>query len=167
MGITEIITIAIALFGLIFLIKQINQNTKVSKADFIYRLRNDFYSKKSKFILFFIEEKIINNKNKDDKYFTLDRDKIINLHIEYSDFKNFAELSNYVIHIQDMDNYVLGYLNDIGEYLKKGVIDKDYVVNSFQDPFRVIRKNKIIWDYIHQSKKYQFIENIERLIKNN
>lgn len=135
------------------------------EADFIFRLRNDFYSKKNKLIMFFIENDFIefkeNNKEnkKYDSYFVIKEKCVNELPIQFNEFKIFAQKSNYAIHIQDMDNYVLGYLNDIGEYWKNGTIDIDYIANSFEYPIRIVLENEVIKNYIINNK-YSFIEKI-------
>lgn len=150
----EIITISIALLGLVAVVMQIRKSTEATKADFIYRLRDDFYSKKTKFILFFIENDFIEFRgNKEDgkdyeSYFVIKKDSINLLNENFSAFIEFAKKSFYTIHIQEMDDYVLGYLNDIGEYYKNGIIDIDYIFNSFGYYLVNVSQNTAIKEYI-------------------
>ena len=165
----EIITTAIAFLSLLTVMYQLWNNTRVTKADFIYSIRNDFYSKKSKFIMFFIEYDFIDfkeNKEKGknyDSYFAIDKNKVKSLSEQFKVFETFAEKSDYTIHIQDMDNYVLGYLNDIGEYYKKRIIDFDYIFNSFGYYIVRVSENQAIKDYIKWDRNVKLCINDYKL----
>lgn len=152
--ITDIIAVLIALLSLVVVFFQLRIYTKTMNADFIFRLRNDFYSKKNKFIMFFIENDFIEFKENKEKgkeyesYFEINRVKVEKLQEQFSAFKKYAKETEYAIHIQDMDNYVLGYLEDIGEFNKRKVVDFTYILISFGYSILKVYENKAIIDYI-------------------
>lgn len=164
----DILTALIALSSIITIIcllwyntKSININTealninaKTMGADFIYRLRNDFYSKKNKLIMFFIENDFIDFKENKEKgkeyesYFAIKKDKVDSLPENFSVYIEFAKNSFYTIHIQEMDDFVLGYLEDIGEFYARKIFDIKYISNAFGYYIIKVFENKAMKEYI-------------------
>ncbi len=166
--IIDLIAVLIALASLVTVYFQIQINTKTVKADFIYRLKNDFYSKKSMLILFFIEKDLITftESNKVcESYFAIKEKEVKELPIQFKVFINFAEKSNYAIHIQEMDNFVLGYLEDIGEFYDRKIFDIKYISNAFGYYIIKVLENKAIDKYLKWDREEKYCQNDYKLFE--
>ena len=149
-GYIEFLTPIIALIGVIIALFQLAKNNKNRMADFTHRLDNDFFTKETENFIILIDLELIEfiEINKDDCFFKIKQQEVLNLSGRYSVVKEFSRIRNYEISTQEMDDYYLGLFEKIGLYGKTKVINIEFIYECFDYYIQLAYENNEIKKYI-------------------
>lgn len=123
---------------------QFQKANHISSADFIHRLKNDFFGKETR-ELFFLFEK---------DYLRYDEDNEV-FEVVKIDEKTKAELgiTRKFFTIYEVDDFILGDVYDLGLFEQKRIVDIDMVYEEFGYYVETIWENKAIRYYIDNQRK--------------
>lgn len=123
---------------------QFRKANHISSADFIHRLKNDFFGKETR-ELFFLFEK---------DYLRYDEDNEV-FEVVKIDEKTKAELgiTRKFFTIYEVDDFILGDVYDLGLFEQKRIVDIDMVYEEFGYYVETIWENKAIRYYIENQRK--------------
>ncbi len=136
---------AIWTFVLVFVAYlQFRKANHISSADFIHRLKNDFFNKETREIYFLFEK----------DYFRYDEENEI-FEVVKIDDKTKAELgiTRKFFTIYEVDDFLLGDIYDLGLFEQKRIIDIDLVYEEFGYYIATVWENKAIRYYIHNQRE--------------
>ena len=138
--VTGLITGVGTLFLFLTALIQLNSLSKTSKAEFIHKFKNDFFNDKTNRIFTAIDE---------------GRIKFVNSRVPH--FKIHRQESTINTHV--IDNLLLGHLEDLGVFEKKGVVDIDMIYELFDYYIEVCWENEEIKNYINYQGDGDIYEN--------
>jgi hypothetical protein len=123
---------------------QFRKANHISSADFIHRLKNDFFGKETR-ELFFLFEK---------DYLRYDEDNEV-FEVVKIDEKTKSELgiTRKFFTIYEVDDFILGDVYDLGLFEQKRIVDIDMVYEEFGYYVATIWENKAIRYYIDNQRK--------------
>jgi hypothetical protein len=152
-SILTIIPIVITVGGLIIAINQLNENKKIAKANFAREFKNDFFTPQARELIMLFEYdllkfevlKNIKRPKHDIGYFIIDSVKLKGYNKDtisrfFSSSKKFSEF-------EIVDNLLL-HLDDLGYYLRKNLIDIDYIFNCFDYDITLVWENRELQKYL-------------------
>jgi hypothetical protein len=129
--------------------KQLSGLAQTSRADFIFRLKSEFFNPRSKPLLFLIEEDLIDFILEGETgYFVI---KDANDERVKSLMRYFGFTENR-IPTQEIDDLILGILEDVGMFQRKGVITLEDVYGVFDTYVVEINDNPAIREYMKYSR---------------
>jgi len=162
-SITDWIVAVTAIVGLIFAIVQLLSFKKSRAADFIYRLKRDFFIEKTQAIIFFIDEDILSFQTSSDDpdyvYFQIDKEKLKSLPGVQS-IKQYAKKNEYTISAFEIDDLILGHFEDLGLFKKKKIISIEFIYESFDWYIQLVHENCAIQKYITWQRKQENSEDV-------
>lgn len=146
--ITAIATVGLAIIGR----RQLNDLNKTAKSDFLNKLKNEFFTKDSRALLILLEtsslyfnkETGIDNFGVFEIRISKELDKYLN--------QSFDPERKYY-YTQEMDDFLLGHLEDAGLLLKTGRITIEDANQQFQYYVNTVYDNKQIQEYIQWAKE--------------
>ena len=148
----QLYTLLITTIGISVAIIQLSKYNKTRKADFIYKLDNDFFTVETRIYLILIEIdaiEFIKPENKNDiPYFKLKKDGIDKLSKRDFAIKEFAQKREFEISTFEIDDNLLGVLEKIGIYKKKKIMDLEFTYEIFDYYIQKVYNNKAIIEYI-------------------
>lgn len=123
---------------------QFRKANHISSADFIHRLKNDFFGKETR-ELFFLFEK---------DYLRYDEENEV-FEVVKIDEKTKSELgiTRKFFTIYEVDDFILGDVYDLGLFEQKRIVDIDMVYEEFGYYVATIWENKAIRYYIENQRK--------------
>ncbi|MEN3038818.1 MAG: hypothetical protein ABDI07_06665 [Candidatus Kryptonium sp.] len=164
--ITAIITTLLIAITLLQLINM--QNT--SSADFIHRLKKDFFeNENTQHLIALIDNHLLKfsvSSSNDIAYFTIWDEKIKYLPDDIKEY--FIKKKLYSLY--EIDDYLLGHFEDIGLFEKKGVLDIEMVYEEFDWYIELVYENEEIQKYItylreKEEKLVDVYDNFEYIYK--
>ncbi|HWQ60432.1 MAG TPA: hypothetical protein VN420_04820 [Candidatus Fimivivens sp.] len=123
---------------------QFRKANHISSADFIHRLKNDFFGKETR-ELFFLFEK---------DYLRYDEENEV-FEVVKIDEKTKSELgiTRKFFTIYEVDDFILGDVYDLGLFEQKRIVDIDMVYEEFGYYIATVWENKAIRYYIENQRK--------------
>lgn len=141
---TTIVTVVLAFVAWI----QLRDLAQTSRADFIFRMKSDFFTEETRRLLFLVEEDFIEFEDDHIPYFSIRTPG-------GSNHQRFSELgiagstvSTYVV-----DDCLLGPFEDIDLFLMQGLINPTHAREMFQTYIAICWKNAEIQKYIEVSRQ--------------
>ncbi|NWJ52971.1 MAG: hypothetical protein HXX14_19130 [Bacteroidetes bacterium] len=144
--------------------RQLRGLNKNRKGDFSHRFKKDFFCKNTRQLLFFIYSDLLIfrelQSDPDHPYFKINKDKLDKLPDAYVDYKNVAKDMNYQIDPFKIDDYLLGHFEDMGFFVKKGILEIEYIYVSFDWYIKLTHENCSIRKYIKWLQKQANSEDV-------
>jgi hypothetical protein len=138
----SIIVTALATIALAYIAwQELGGVNKVSRGEFIYKLKKDFF-----------------NDATAEPYFEIQKDKLKLLHLDPRMKADLLEKSFYSAF--DIDNKLLGHFEDIASFEKEGLIDIKFIYDEFDWYMEMIWNNGEIARYIEQQNKNEETKDI-------
>ncbi len=142
--------------------KQLGGINKTTKADFIKKFTDDFFSETTRDILMLLDYNALNfsscNIEYDENippktfpYFSINEDVVKQIRVDSIKQKQFIDKKFFSSF--EMDDYVLGFFEDFGFYEKNGLINIEGVYNSFDWYIDMVWNNEEIKRYIMSQTK--------------
>jgi len=136
--------------------RQLGGINKTTKADFIKKFTDDFFNETTRDIIMLFDYKALNFRNgeieygqdiptKPFPYFLIDENVVKQLKIDPVKQKQIIDKKYYSAF--EIDDYILGFFEDLGSYEKKGLIDIEGVYNGFDWYIDIIWNNEEIKKY--------------------
>jgi hypothetical protein len=146
---TFLISISALIIVLLGCVQLKNFNNS-KKADFVHRLKTDFFTEQSSTLIVLIDNNLlkfdtISNKKDsiDFGFFSVDTLKINRIK---SKLPNLFVKTNYSAY--DVDNYILNPLDELGQLYKRNILDIDYIYDGFGYYVESVYENVQIQKYI-------------------
>jgi len=141
--------------------RQLGGISKAAKADFIKKFTDDFFSETTRDIIMLFDYNALHYQNKDIDYgkdvpskpfpyFVIDENIVKQLQVSPEQQKIL--LDRRVYSSFEIDDYLLGYFEDLGAFEKNGLIDIDAVYSGFDWYINIIWNNEEIGKYINSQK---------------
>ena len=152
-----IVSAAIAIY-------ELHRSNKISKADFVDRFMENFFQPKTRILRMLFEYKLLKFKIEDEQenikcpYFEV-TDKERAIKITKLGEKDTVSLKDRYS-ADEVDDDLLGYFEDIGNYEAHRLLDKKMVEKTFGYYITTIGKNEAIREYINwlrRDAKYQYM----------
>lgn len=127
---------------------QLSKGNDVSKAEFIRRFSNEFFTNKTRDIIMLIDKGVnaLKYNEGEPPYYSIDMNKIPQEGISPEKIEDLKKRKYYTAF--EIDDLLLGPLCDIGFFLHKGLIDKEEANDHFGYYIRSVFKNDEIKHYI-------------------
>jgi hypothetical protein len=143
--------IATLLFASIAL-TQLEDIENTNSADFIHKLKNDFFEEKTRILLTLIDLKAIKFiDNGNTAYFEVIEDAPRLKDLPDDIKRNLTEKKFYTLH--EIDDFLLGHFEDIGLFEQKRILDIEMVYEEFSWYIETAYENCEIKQYIEYSRK--------------
>jgi hypothetical protein len=129
---------------------QLGGLAETSRADFVFRLKSEFFNDKSRRLIFLIEEDLLTFVGEGEsgyfviKNFSSDETRTQIRHLGFEQEK---------IPSQEVDDLILGILEDVGMFQRKGVIEIEDVYVIFDTYVMDCIENPAIQRYLEFSRK--------------
>lgn len=123
---------------------QFRKANQISSADFIHRLKNDFFNKETRELFFLFEKDYLRYDEKNEVF------EVVKI-----DEKTKAELgiTRKFFTIYEVDDFILGDIYDLGLFEQKKIVDIDMVYEEFGYYAETVWENKAIRYYIESQRK--------------
>jgi len=132
--------------------KELDEIKNTNSADFIHRLKNDFFKEKTRNLITLIDLDALKFvKNDDNPYFEVVEEKLKNFPEDIR--KQLTEKKFYSSY--EVDDLLLGHFEDVGLLEQKGVLDIEMVYEMFSWYVETIYENCEIQRYIKHLKRIQ------------
>jgi hypothetical protein len=121
---------------------------RTNKADFIFRLGRNFFTLEARQLIFLIEEELIAYENASIPYFKIEK-------MEEADVKARLEelhISHPTVSTYDVDDILLGPLEDVGIFKEAGLISLDDAYEEFDYYIQLCVDNDQIRKYIDDAR---------------
>ena len=152
---------------------QLNNLNLTAKADFAHKFSEDFFIQKSQNLIMLFDYgvlkfKLANINNDEFPYFEVDQKKLDSLY--FLDDKDKKDIKKFYSEF-DIDDDLLGYLDDIENYQKKGLLDIQLIDQTFGSYITAIWEDSEIQKYINWCRKqfgndmYKGMEDIYNKLK--
>lgn len=146
---TAIFTLFLAIIAWV----QIRKFNKTTRAEFIHKFKTDFFSKELELVIFYIENELLEFKiekisDKPCPYFQIKKNEIEKISDIFNKYKKYAEDHEYTIQSDEIDNLLLGQIEDMGLIRKRKIINTEYIYETFYYYIQKIHSNSAIQDYI-------------------
>jgi len=145
-GFWTVILVAVAYF-------QLKRTNKISSAEFIHKLKNDFFCDKNRVLMFLVDNDCLRYEDKDgldNSYFTYNFDDLEEKLKE--DFeKNLSIIFGYkkeVFSCMEIDDLLLGHFEDLGIFEQQGIISINMAYEEFDYYLETAWGNCAIRKYI-------------------
>lgn len=136
--------------------KQLGGISKTTKADFIKKFTDGFFSEETRDMIMLFDYKALDFRSRDIEYsediltkpfpyFAINEDVVKQLEINPAKQKKILDKKYYSGF--EVDDYLLGFFEDLGSYEKKGLIDIEGVYNGFDWYIDIIWNNYEIKNY--------------------
>ena len=149
---TAVITIAIvAVTAVLALLawKQLRDLARTSRADFIFRLKNDFFTADSRQLLFLAEENFLRFEDAKIPYFAINKPDDSTVNPRFTELGiTEATVSTYVD-----DDVLLGPLEDVGLFLRQDLITVGQTREMFYSYAEICAENAAIRQYIKWNRQ--------------
>jgi hypothetical protein len=135
------------------------QISKTSKADFAHRCNTDFFSAGTRELFMLFDYDMIKFHVIDEidfAYFEIDKTKLDSHPILY----NFINKDKQIFSAYEIDDLLLGPLDNVGTYFNQGLINIDLIVNFFGYYIEELHNNKQIEAYLEWIRSEPGYENI-------
>ncbi|MDP4267817.1 MAG: hypothetical protein Q8880_10350 [Bacteroidota bacterium] len=157
--VTAVATIGIGVIAYI----QLEKYNNTAIADFALKFKNDFYNNcKTKDLLMLFEFNLLKfcqDKKEDNDKLTHDYFDVIENDLKkYKHIENLLNEKRKNYNSDEIDDNILGHYEDLGLFLKKGIISIDFIYIGFDYHIEKIYENDAIKDYIKEIRT-QDIEN--------
>jgi hypothetical protein len=128
---------------------QLNKITNVNSAEFIYKLKKDFFTKEARNLMTLIELDALKYVN-DEKlpYFIVLEERIAELPEEIK--KELLNKRFYTVY--EIDDILLGHFEDIGIFEQSGILDIKMIYEEFSWYIETVYKNCEIQRYIEHER---------------
>lgn len=156
---------AVNLILILITLKQLRVISSTSRADFIHRLKNDFFTPQTRKLFILVDLEAI-------RYVSKNNGEVVYFEVEEEKFKNYPEeIKKEIIEKKfytqyEIEDILLGPLEDIGLLLENGIIKIDMVYPEFCYYVKRIYENNEIRKYIEDIKKvdgediYKYLETL-------
>ncbi len=123
---------------------QFHRANRTSSADFIHRLKNDFFNRETRELFFLFEKDYLRYDEKNEVF------EIVRI-----DDRTREELgiTRKFFTIYEVDDFILGDIYDLGLFEQKGIVDIDMVYEEFGYYVSTIFENKAVRYYIDSQRK--------------
>lgn len=129
--------------------KQLGDLAGTNRADFVFRLRNNFFTEEARRLLFLAEEELLQFEDSEIPYFTIRneddpalRGRFKELGIEGSTVSTYA-----------VDDVLLGPLEDVGLFLAEKLIKETHAYEMFETYVTLCWENEEIQRYIQSARR--------------
>jgi hypothetical protein len=132
--------------------KQIGDLKKTAKADFLHKLKEGFFTKEARDIVILLElDALLFESELKHKDFAVFK---VNVPAKLKEYlKDSIDFDRQYYTTQEMDDFILGHLEDAGLLLKNKTIDIKDADQQFQYYTQLIFENKEIQKYIQWARK--------------
>jgi hypothetical protein len=139
----------VATTALIFVAwSQLHNLAEVSRGDFIYRLKKDFFTEESRGLLFLLEYHLLEFVKEPTAHFVVEKERRADYEARAQELKiNYHTLSTYVI-----DDLLLGPLEDVGLLLETKLIGKKEAYEEFYTYVKACAEDEAVMAYIAWAK---------------
>jgi hypothetical protein len=129
--------------------KELGDLARTSRADFIFRLKNSFFTEDARRLLFLVEEKLLQFEDSEIPYFTIRNvnDPILRDRFEELGIKG-PTVSTYAV-----VDVLLGPLEDVAMFLKEKLITKKHAYDMFDTYVALCADNTEIRKYIESTRR--------------
>ncbi len=132
---------------------QLAKINKKTSSDFIHRLKNDFFSDQGRLIVSLIDNKCLEyheSENDHLPYFKIKINCITDIEIrnEIERKLEVLKMNKNIIDSYDMDDLILGHIEDLGMFNKYNIIDIDMIYDLFSWYIERCKENEEIGKYI-------------------
>ncbi|NTW14167.1 MAG: hypothetical protein HGA31_04000 [Candidatus Moranbacteria bacterium] len=123
---------------------QFRKANHISSADFIHRLKNDFFGKETRELFFLFEKDYLRYEEESETF------EVVRI-----DEKTKSELgiTRKFFTIYEVDDFLLGDIYDLGLFEQKKIVDIDMVYEEFGYYVATIWENKAVRYYIENQRK--------------
>ena len=144
----------VALIAILFAIEQLDAINKTASADFLMKLKNDFFTKEARILINLLDLdciKFVKNDDLTDSFFEVDESKINNSKLPTEHKKDLLAKKHYTLY--EIDDFLLGHFEDVGILVNKGIIDVDVAYEEFFWYASTAWENCEINKYIREQRK--------------
>lgn len=129
--------------------KQLGDLAGTNRADFIFRLRNNFFAEEARRLLFLVEEKLLQFEDSEIPYFTIrnENDPALRRRFEELGIKG-PTVSTYAV-----DDVLLGPLEDVGLFLAEKLIQRTHAYEMVETYVTLCWENEEIQRYIKSTRR--------------
>lgn len=166
--ILEVLAAICGISAVLLTYSQIKESNSISRADFAYRFRTDFPKDQTRDLIVLFEMDLLKFKTDSNNiaYFELDSE---NLHKSQDSIKLQVKTKN-IYSAYEIDNNLLMYLQNIGYYEDKKLMDIDFIYFNFYDNIVKVRENREISRYLEFIRRsdreyYLFIDKLSEKLK--
>ena len=142
---TSVFTLALVGVAL----KELGGLARTSRADFIFRLKNDFFTEDARRLLFLLEEDLLQFEDGEIPYFTIRKVNDPSLRDRFEELGvKGSTVSTYIV-----DDVLLGPLEDVAMFLKGKLITKRQAYDMFYTYVKSCSENAEIRKYIQSTRR--------------
>ena len=145
--VTSVLTAALVLVAW----RELGALARTSKADFIFRLKNNFFTEDARRLLFLVEEDLLQFEDSEIPYFTIRKINDPSLRDRFAELGvKCSTVSTY-----DVDDILLGPLEDVAIFLTGKLITEQHAYGMFDTYVKLCADNAEIWKYIESTRRKQ------------
>jgi hypothetical protein len=131
--------------------KQLSALVRSSRADFVFRLKSEFFSEETRRLIHLIENDLIGFvKKSDDTYYFVIKDFASD---EVQEKLKHMGFKGEIITSQEIDDLILGILEDVGMFQRNGRLELEDVYCIFSTYVKMCSENDAIREYLKFSRK--------------
>jgi len=129
--------------------KQLGDLARTNRADFVFRLKDNFFTIEARRLLFLLGEGLLQFEDSEIPYFTIrnENDPALRGRFEELGIKG-STVSTYAV-----DDELLGPLEDVGLFLAKKLIEETHAYEMFETYVTLCWENKEIQKYIQSTRR--------------
>lgn len=130
---------------------QLGKTNKIANADFAHRFKNDFFTEETRHLFMLFEYELLTLKKES---FKSDKPKLAYFEIECTKYDSKSAFLLSLIEMKprytscEIDDLLLGHFEDLGLFLKKGLLDIETIYEGFSYYIKTIHENDQIDNYI-------------------
>lgn len=148
--------------------RELGNLARTSRADFIFRLKNDFFTEDARRLLFLVDENLLEFQDSEIPYFTIRKVNKPGLHARFEELEvKGTTVSTYVV-----DDVLLGPFEDVGVFLVEKLITEKHAYEMFYTYLKSCWENPEIQKYIqsvrrqpHDSDIYSSFDDLYRRLR--
>lgn len=142
---TFVVTVALVVVAW----RELGDLARTSRADFIFRLKNDFFTEDARRLLFMVEEDLLQFEDSEIPYFTIRRVDDPNLRSRFEELGiKGSNVSTYVV-----DDVLLGPFEDVDLFLTGKLITVKHAYEMFYTYVASCAENEEIQKYIKSTRR--------------
>jgi hypothetical protein len=142
---TVVATVALVLVAW----RELGDLARTSRADFIFRLKNDFFTEDARRLLFMVEESLLQFEDSEIPHFTIRKVDNANLRHRFEELEiTGSTISTYVV-----DDVLLGPLEDVSVFLTEKLMTKKHAYEMFETYVALCLENEEIQKYIQSARR--------------
>jgi hypothetical protein len=129
--------------------KELGDLARTSRADFIFRLKNNFFTEEARRLLFLVEENLLQFEDSEIPYFTI---RNVNAPILRGRFEELG-IKGSTVSTYAVDDVLLGPLEDVALFLNGKLITEKHAYEMFDTYVTSCAENAEIQKYIQSTRR--------------